>query len=66
MFKVNKTDTERRQKCQGFLMISGRVEVKINLRRYDTIKISLYFPELLIIGKYEKIRFKDRGSPCYC
>ena len=31
MFKVNSTDTERRQKYQGFLMISGRVEVKINL-----------------------------------
>ena len=37
MFKVNSTDTERRQKYQGFLMISGRVEVKINLFN-DTIK----------------------------
>ena len=38
------------------------------LERYDKIKlvdeISLIFPEL-IIGKYVKIRFKNRGSPCY-
>ena len=27
--------------------------------------ISLRFPELLIIGKNVKIRFKTRGSPCY-
>ena len=26
---------------------------------------SLNFPELFIIGKYVKIRFKNRGSPCY-
>ena len=35
------------------------------LRRYDTIKISLNFPELFIIGKYVKIMFKNMGSPCY-
>ena len=38
------------------------------LERYDKIKlvdeISLIFPEL-IIEKYVKIRFKNRGSPCY-
>ena len=28
-------------------------------------EISLNFPELFIIGKYVKIRFKNRGSPCY-
>ena len=28
-------------------------------------EISLNFPELLIIGKYVKIRFKNKGSPCY-
>ena len=27
--------------------------------------MSLNFPELLIIGKYVKIRFKNRRSPCY-
>ena len=39
------------------------------LRRYDTIKIvdeiSLNCPKLFIIRKYVKIRFKNRGSPCY-
>ena len=28
-------------------------------------EISLNFPELFIIRKYVKIRFKDSGSPCY-
>ena len=28
-------------------------------------EISLIFPELFIIGKYVKNRFKRRGSPCY-
>ena len=28
-------------------------------------EISLNFPELFIIGKYVKIRFKNWGSPCY-
>ena len=41
----------------------------ITLRRYDTKKlvdeISLNFPELFIIGQYVKIRFKNKGSPCY-
>ena len=27
-------------------------------------EISLNFPELLIIGKYVKIRFKNKESPC--
>ena len=27
--------------------------------------MSLNFPELFIIRKYVKIRFKNRGSPCY-
>ena len=27
--------------------------------------ISLNFPELFIVGKYFKITFKNRGSPCY-
>ena len=27
--------------------------------------MSLNFPELFIKGKYVKIRFKNRGSPCY-
>ena len=27
--------------------------------------ISLNFPELFIIGKYVKITFKNRRSPCY-
>ena len=40
-----------------------------HLRRYDTIKlvdeISLNFPELFIIGKYVKIRLKNRFWPCY-
>ena len=39
------------------------------LRRYDTKKhvdeISLTFPELFIIEKYVKIRFKNRRPPCY-
>ena len=33
---------------------------KIDLRKYDTNEISLNFPELCIIGKYVKIRFKNR------
>ena len=28
-------------------------------------EISFNFPELFIIEKYEKIRFKNRGPPCY-
>ena len=28
-------------------------------------EISLNFPELFIIGKYAKIRFKNREQPCY-
>ena len=36
----------------------------LTLRRYNTI-ISLNFPELFIIEKYVKIRFKNRGPPCY-
>ena len=28
-------------------------------------EIFLKFPELFIIGKYVKITFKNRGSPCY-
>ena len=28
-------------------------------------KISLNFPELFMIGKYVKIRFKNRESPCH-
>ena len=28
-------------------------------------EISLNFPELFVIGKYVKIRFKNWGSPCY-
>ena len=28
-------------------------------------EISLNFPELFIKGKYVKIRFKNRESPCY-
>ena len=28
-------------------------------------EISLNFPELFIIGKYAKIRFKNRGQPRY-
>ena len=28
-------------------------------------EISLNFPDLLITRKYLKIRFKNRGSPCY-
>ena len=39
------------------------------LRRYDTKKIAdesfLKFSELFIIGKFVKIRFKNRRSPCY-
>ena len=39
------------------------------LRRYDTIKTCpwnfLNFPELFIIGKYVKIKFKNWASPCY-
>ena len=39
-----------------------------NWRRYDTKKlvdkISLIFPELFIIEKYVKIKFKNRGPPC--
>ena len=27
--------------------------------------MSLNFPELFIKGKYLKIRFKNRGTPCY-
>ena len=29
------------------------------------MKFLLTFPELFIIEKYVKIRFKNRGSPCY-
>ena len=28
-------------------------------------EISLNFPELFIKGKYVKIKFKNRDSPCY-
>ena len=36
------------------------------LRRYNTIKTCWWnFPKLFIIGKYVKIMFKNRGSPCY-
>ena len=28
-------------------------------------EVLLNFPELLITGKHVKIRFKNRGSPCY-
>ena len=39
----------------------------LTLRRYDTLKvvdeISLNFGELFIIGKYIKIRFKNRRPP---
>ena len=39
----------------------------LTLRRYDTLKvvdeISLNFGELFIIGKYVKIRFKNRRPP---
>ena len=28
-------------------------------------EFSLNFPGLFIVGKYVKIRFKNRGSPCY-
>ena len=28
-------------------------------------EISLNFPELFIIRKYVKVRFKNKGSPCY-
>ena len=35
----------------------------IQLKLVD--EISLNFPELFIIGKYVKIRFKNRGLPCY-
>ena len=28
-------------------------------------EIYLYFPELFVIGKYAKIRFKNKGSPWY-
>ena len=28
-------------------------------------EISLNFPDLFIIEKYVKIRFKNHGSPCY-
>ena len=28
-------------------------------------QISLNFPELFIIAKYVKVRFKNSGSPCY-
>ena len=39
-----------------------------HLKRYDTIKlvdeISLNFPNLVVIRKYVKIKFKNTGSPC--
>ena len=41
---------------------------RVFLRRYDTIKTRwnfFNFPELFIIWKYVKIRFKNWGSPCY-
>ena len=28
-------------------------------------EIYLYFPELFVIGKYAKTRFKNKGSPWY-
>ena len=44
-----------------------RIELDL-LRRYDkklAHEITLHFPELFIKGKYVKIGFKNRGSPCY-
>ena len=35
--------------------------IQINLRRYDTIKISLKFPEFFIIGNYVKTGLKTGG-----
>ena len=28
-------------------------------------EISINFPQLFIIGNYVKIRFENKGSPCY-
>ena len=40
----------------------------LTLRRYDTMKTCrrnfFNFPQLIIIEKYVKIRFKNRGPPC--
>ena len=54
------------------IMIWSSYSIKqkeLYLRKYDTIKlddeISLNFPELFIIGRCIKIRFKNRASPCY-
>ena len=35
------------------------------LRRYNKILSMTFVNELFIKGKYVKIRFKNRGSPCY-
>ena len=35
------------------------------MRKKLTDEISLNFPELFIVGKYVKVRFKNE-SPCYC
>ena len=35
------------------------------IRQKFVSEISLNFPELFIIGKYVKIRLKNRQSPCY-
>ena len=43
----------------------SRSNVREVLHKKLVNEISLNFPELLIIGKYVKIRFKNRGPPCY-
>ena len=63
--KLHLTD---KKKYYYFLLTSEKFSLKL-LRRYDAIKIwdeiSLNFPEMLIIGKYVKIMFKNRDSPYY-
>ena len=57
-----------KKKYYYFLKPSEKSTLKV-LRRYDAIKIwdeiSLNFPEMLIIGKYVRIMFKNRGPPYY-
>lgn len=63
--KLHLTD---KKKYYYFLITSEKFTLKV-LRRYDAIKIgneiSVNFPEMLIIGSYVKIMFKNRDLPYY-
>ena len=50
--------------CCGFIEV-GKGDYLGPLRRYDRRNTCWTCPKLFIIAKYVKIRFKNRGLPCY-